>query len=312
MFSPKDFIETAEGLLFAVVSPELEQGKALCFLRYVNDGGQWRKQATDAANAFLRRRHPDYLHYSPVLDADLHAVALDRVVKRHQPRRRFLEIMQADRLDPIESDAALLGALLARQGVALDALGITGSVLIGMQNAASDIDLVCYGREAFQSCRAAVWRLIENGCLQELGEADWREAYRRRNCSLTYEDYLRHEKRKFNKALVNGRKFDISLVVPDEAPAPAVFQKIGAITLTCRITDATRAFDYPAVYRIDDETIDAIVCFTATYAGQAFAGEWVEVAGMLEQNAKGERQIVVGSSREAHGEHIKVIDAALA
>jgi predicted nucleotidyltransferase len=35
MFFAKDFIETAEGLIFAVVERGVEDGKALCFLRYV-------------------------------------------------------------------------------------------------------------------------------------------------------------------------------------------------------------------------------------------------------------------------------------
>jgi len=309
MFSPKDFIETAEGLLFAVVSPGLEQGKALCFLRYVRAEGGWRKQATEEANAFLRRHHPGYLHYSPVLDAHLHAVGVDRIARRHRPRRRLGHLMQADHHDPVERDVFALGALLRRQGINLDAVGITGSVLVGVQNERSDIDLVCYGRAAFHQCRAGVRALIEQDRLQALADSDWRESYRRRNCSLSYEDYVRHEKRKFNKALVNGRKFDLSLIEQDDAGITSVFQKLGPIMLRCRITDDTRAFDYPSVYRVDHDAVAAIVCFTATYVGQAFNGEWVEVSGMLERNAEGVQQIVVGSSREAYGEHIKVIDA---
>ena len=108
---------------------------------------------------------------------------------------------------------------------------------------------------------------------------------------------------------MNGRKFDLSLVEQEEPDQQAVYQKLGPITLICRITDDTRAFGYPSVYRIDHDAIAAIACFTATYTGQAFNGELVEVSGMLEQSAQGLQQIVVGSSREAHGEHIRVIDA---
>ncbi|MEC4748970.1 hypothetical protein [Methylomicrobium sp. Wu6] len=309
MFFPKDFIETAEGLLFAVVNPGLEQGKALCFLRYVKDGGEWRKQATAEANAYLRRHHPDYLHYSPVLDAYLHAVEVERIVRCHQPRHRLRHIMQSHDHDPIERDVVALGVLLMQQGVDLDTVGITGSILVGAQKDSSDIDLVSYGRGSFHHCRAGVRTLIEQNHLQDLADSDWRESYQRRNCSLSYDEYVRHEKRKFNKALVNGRKFDLSLIEQEEPGRKAVYQKLGPITLICRIADDTRAFDYPSVYRIDHDSIAAIVCFTATYAGQAFNGERVEVSGMLEQNAQGVQQIVVGSSREAHGEHIKVIDA---
>ncbi len=79
--------------------------------------------------------------------------------------------------------------------------------------------------------------------------------------------------------------------------------------MQCKITDATRAFDYPAEFKVDHEHIDTIVSFTATYTGQALGGETVEVSGLLEQMEQGSRRIVVGSSREAHGEYIKVIQS---
>lgn len=309
MFSPKEFIETADGLLFAVVKSGLEQGKALCFLRYVNAEGAWRKQETDEANAFLRRHHPDYLHYSPVLDADLHAVGIDRVSRRYQPRQRLRQIMRSNRHDAVERDVIALGELLRQQEVDLDRVGITGSVLVGAQKESSDIDLVCYGRDVFHHCRAGLKSLIEQNRLHELADSDWQESYRRRNCSLSYADYVWHEKRKFNKALVNGRKFDLSLIEEEESGRRNVYQKLGPIKLVCRISDDTRAFDYPSVYQIEHEAISVIVCFTATYTGQAVNGELVEVSGMLEENMQGMQQIVVGSSREAHGEHIRVINA---
>jgi predicted nucleotidyltransferase len=310
MIYPKDFIETAEGLLFAVVNSGLEQGKALCFLRYVQEGGCWRKQATEDANAFLRRHHSHYLHYSLVLDAGLHAVSVERIVKHYQPRLRLKQLMENGRHDPVERDVVVLGELLKQQGVDLERVGVTGSVLVGVQNEKSDIDLVCYGRDVFHHCRAIVRALIEQNRLQDLADSHWQESYSRRNCSLGYEDYVWHEKRKCNKALVNGRKFDLSLIEQeDSSSGEDRYQKLEPVTLICRITDDTCAFDYPSVYRIDHGSIARIVCFTATYAGQACNGELVEVSGMLEQNAEGIRQIVVGSSREAHGEHIRVIDA---
>jgi predicted nucleotidyltransferase len=307
VFSPKDFIETAEGLLFAVVNPYPEQGKVLCFLRYVNAEGEWRKQATDEANAFLHRHYPDYLHYSPMLDARLHAVEVERIVRHHRPKDRLRHLMRQPRHDPVERDVFDLGELLRRQGAGLDRIGITGSVLVGVQKESSDIDLVCYGREDFHRCRAAVRALIEQNRLQDLTDEDWRESYRRRDCSLSFEEYVWHEKRKFNKALVNGRKFDLSLLDPKESIGRDSYQKLEPVTLICRITDDTQAFGYPAVYRVEHDAVAAIVCFTATYAGQAVAGERVEVSGMLERNAAGIRHIVVGSSREARGEHIRVV-----
>jgi len=88
------------------------------------------------------------------------------------------------------------------------------------------------------------------------------------------------------------------------------YQKCGAITLQCRVIDDAHGFDYPARFKIDHEQIDTVVSFTATYTGQAVSGEMVEVSGMLEQTEQGIKRIVVGASREAHGEYIKVIECS--
>lgn len=307
MFYPKDFIETAEGLVFAVVAPGLEQGKVLCFLRYVKEAAGWKKYDTAEANALLKRHHPDYLHYSSVLDAHLHAVAIVRIVKHHQPRQRLQHIVQSNALDAIEQDLFDLCLLFQRQGLDLTRAGVTGSLLIGVQKQSSDIDLVCYGRDVFHETRAMTRELIRQGHLQELNDSDWHQSYQRRSCALSLDEYVWHEQRKYNKAIINGRKFDLNFIEIDANPAAGNYQKCGAITLQCKVIDDTRAFDYPAEFKVDHAHIDTIVSFTATYTGQALGGETVEVSGLLEQVEQGVKRIVVGSSREADGEYIKVI-----
>lgn len=313
MFFTKDFIETAEGLIFAIVGQGTERGKVLCFLRYVKDSSGWRKVTTEPANAFLKQYYPDYLYYSPILDAHLHAVDRNRIVQHHQPRLRLQEIMQANQRDAVESDLFQLCDLLRQHGLDLTHIGVTGSILVGLQKQSSDIDLVCYGRTVFHQCRAITRELIEQGQLHELNHNDWLQSYQRRSCDLSFADYVWHERRKTNKAIINGRKFDLSCSHAlhenlDSLPAEATsYQKCGMITLQCKVIDDTHAFDYPAEFKIDNEHIDAIVCFTATYTGQAIKGETVEVSGAVEQTQLGVKRIVVGSTREARGEYIKVI-----
>ncbi len=286
-----------------------EHGKVLCFLRYVRDDAGWKKVTTEPANAFLKEYHPDYLHYSPVLDAHLHAVDRGKVFKHHQPKRRLQQIMQANKPDAIERDLLQLCELLQKQGLDLSKLGITGSLLVNVQKQSSDIDLVCYGRAVFHQCRTITRELIEQGHLHDLNDNDWLESYQRRSCELSFADYVWHERRKTNKAVINGRKFDLNFIDESKCSESPSYQKCGAIKLQCRITDDSQAFDYPAEFKIDHEQIDAIVSFTATYTGQAVTGETVEVSGIVEQTEEGVKRIVVGSNREAHGEYIKVIRA---
>lgn len=278
-------------------------------MRYVKDDAGWKKVTTEPANAFLKQYHPDYLHYSPILDTHLHAVAIDRIVKHHQPKQRLQQIMLANQPDAIERDLVQLCELLQQHGLDLSQIGITGSILVGVQKQSSDIDLVCYGRTVFHQCRAITRELIEQEKLEELNDNDWQESYQRRSCDLSFADYVWHERRKTNKAVINGRKFDLNFIDELKRFEATSYQKCGVITLQCKVIDDTHAFDYPAEFKIDHDQFDALVSFTATYTGQAIKGETVEVSGIVEQSQHGVKRIVVGSSREAHGEYIKVIRA---
>lgn len=307
MFFAKDFIETAEGLIFAVVGQSMEQDKVLCFLRYVPHQQGWRKVDTDVANDFLKQHHPHYLHYSPILDASLHAVAQPKIIKHHRPKHRLQQLLNADNHDAVEQDLVSLAKLFQQHGLDLANIGITGSLLIGVQQHGSDIDVVCYGREVFHHCRAVTTKLIALGQLQDLTEQDWQQSYQRRDCDLSFAEYVWHEQRKANKAIINGRKFDLNFIDDWAVGDSDDYQKIGPINLQCQVIDDTYGFDYPAEFKIDHEHIDSIISFTATYTGQALRGETVQVSGMLEQSSQGRKRIIVGSSREARGEFIKVL-----
>jgi predicted nucleotidyltransferase len=306
MFLAKDFVETEENLLFAVVSNGLEQGKVLVFLRYVQNELGRRKYATDEANQLLQQHYPDYLHYSPVLDCTLHAVPVERISKHYSAQQTLQAMLGTPAPDAVTADLMALCQLLQQQGVDLRQWGITGSLLIGAQQQGSDIDLVCYDAANFHHCRAVLAELITQGKLSALSELDWQQSYQRRDCDLSFADYVWHEQRKLNKALINGRKFDLSLLNPANVVSNQ-YQKCGMITVQCQVIDDSAAFDYPAQWLIDHEQIYSVVSFTATYTGQAIRGEFIEIAGQVEQNAQGVKRLVVGSSREARGEYIKVL-----
>ncbi len=308
----KDFIETDEGLIFAVVQNGTEQGKALCFLRYVYQDHQWQKVDTAQANQLLKNCYPNYLHYSKILNASLHAVKLEHIIRHHQPKQRLRELLQLSDLKKLEGfdtvtlDLIALCQLFQQTGVDLTQFGVTGSLLIGTQKNSSDIDLVIYNRDTFQQARLATESLIKANKLASLTETDWQEAFARRDCELDFADYVWHEQRKFNKGMINQRKFDLSLL--EESPEDSEpYSKLGAITLTVQVSDDRYSFDYPARFLLAHPEIKTILCFTATYNGQAQSGEWVEVAGQLEVSASGDKRIIVGSSREARGEYIKVL-----
>lgn len=307
MFKPKDFIATEQGLVFAVVSDLVEQGRVLCFLRYACDQGQWRKVDTETANILLARHYPQYLFHSKTFDADLHAVPIEAISRHYRPQQRLAEMMRNETAEGVELDCRDFCRLLEQQGVNLQSVGVTGSLLPAFQRAESDIDLVFYGREAFQQGRGAIKALFEQGLCQSLSEDDWLASYRRRDCDLSLQEYVWHELRKFNKIVFRQRKVDLNLIVEYQHEPHPAFTKAGKITVRARVTDDVLGFDYPAEWRIDHEQAQSLLCFTATYTGQAQKGEHIEASGQLEIGDDGYRRIVVGSSREARGEYIKVL-----
>ncbi len=309
MILAKDFIETSEGLVFAVVESGLEQGKVLCFLRYINSDNQWQKLNTDQANHFLSENYPQYLYYSSYKQTHCHAVALDDVFRHHSPRVRLTNLLADPTPNEVETDLITLCQLYKKNGFDINNAGVTGSILIGAQKYGSDIDLVFYSRDVFNLAREITQKLISQRACSELSNKDWLEYFDRRSCDISYSEYLWHEKRKFNKAVINNRKFDLTFV--SEAPSECAlmqYTKLGPVLLKVQVVDDFLAFDYPAEFAIRHQQIKSIVSYTATYTGQAKTGEWVEVAGQLEQSNDGTKRIVVGSSREAIGEYIKVIN----
>ncbi|HDY85184.1 hypothetical protein LCGC14_1083070 [marine sediment metagenome] len=310
-YFPKDFIETKEGLIFAVVSYQSHEGKVGCFLRYVKNDDGWAKIGTTQANELLKHAYPQYLYSSTQFDALFHAVAIKDIVQHHRPEIRLKQVLNRQPNDDIESKLQLLIPILVQYGADCDFLGLTGSMLINQQGPASDIDLVAYGRQAFQKTRQALKLALDSGQIDDLDLTLMKDNFQRRAGELSFEEFSWHEYRKHNKASIDGTKFDIGMVcLRDEILYDdQQYQKQGMRTITTKVLNDVRAFDFPAVYLIDDELTPEVLSFTHTYVGQAKKDELIEVSGAVECNiATGQCRLIVGSTREAENEYIKVIN----
>ena len=308
-YLPRDFIQTKHGLIFAVVSYQPQDDKVGCFLRYVFEDNVWKKVDTEKANTLLKQSYSQYCYQSKQFDASFHAVAVSEIIKHYRPEDRLQAILQRKPTDEIEQKLHKLIPILVRHGVDCNFLGLTGSMLINQQQNKSDIDLVVYGREAFNQTRQAVQKALAESIIDRLSIALMKDNYDRRAGELSYEEFSWHENRKFNKAAIDGTKFDIvMLCLASELEKDyQQNQKQGNLTFKTKVVDDHRAFDFPAFYVVDDELTPEVVSFTHTYVGQAKTGEIIEISGTVERNVTtGKCRLIVGSSREAEGEYIKV------
>ena len=303
----RDFLETGESLFFAVVASGREEGRVPAFLRYVGEDGRLRKVATAEADRLLRTHHPEYLFHSSIRDVDLHGVPVSRVYRHHQPRLRVARLVK--KRDPDALEAKALGVLetFRDAGILIDDLGITGSLLLDAHTEGSDIDLVVYDRTAFARVRQAIREATASGDFEALDEGLWQDAFERRGCSLSLEEYIWHERRKNNKLVIGGTKVDVSLVTPGDPARSGRWRKVAWTGIGAEVTDDRAGFDYPARFAIRHPEVSEVVSYTNTFTGQARTGETMQACGWLERSESGVLRLVVGSSREAPGEFIKVV-----
>lgn len=296
----RDFFMNRDGWIFAVADYSHPVG-IRSLLRYIPDpdgeretaGQRYRKMDFDASFAFLSRNRPEYVR-------DLHVVPEEDVLRLYRPADGLREVVQRD------PRVRRIARLLADEGVPEEQMGITGSMLVGLEGPSSDIDFVVYGPWWWRS-RDILAQAKKRGDIQELDEETWRRIYAKRRPEISFEEFVLHEKRKGNRGLVDGTYFDLlftrswSQIVPS-IPGPG--RSLGRRKIVAEVKDAEFAFDSPAVYRLEHQEIDEILCFSHTYAGQAQPGETVEAMGLVEETDAGQR-MVVGTTREARGEWIR-------
>jgi hypothetical protein len=298
----RDFLVTDENLIFAVVDYfHLKKG-IRSILRYVPEalgervrgGIRYRKYDFDDAFGFMRTAHPDWVD-------DVHIVPEDHIKEVLRPPDRIPELVESDgRISHIVT-------ILKEAGISPSMMGVTGSLLPGLQGDQSDIDFVVYGKEWFRA-RDAIEEAKNNPAvpIEHLDEAMWRRIYEKRIPEISYEEFVLHEMRKGNRGMVAGTYFDL-LFVRDRSQirAPLRRGKDGDVMrIEAVVTDAAFAFDNPAYYKIEHEEIDHVLSYTHTYSGQALEGERIEARGIVEDLGDLKR-LVVGTSREPRGEWIR-------
>jgi len=294
----RDFIEDRDGWLYAVSAYD-NSDRVGCVLRYVpdprgersnGDGVRYRKLEFEEAYAKIAAEKPSYadriqrLPHGDIARVFKPEEELEDCAGRDHRIRKLLEIFS---LPP-------------------GSIGITGSFLCGLEVASSDIDLVVYGHDWFfaqETLRTA----IANGVVEDLDDAMWRRVYRKRNPEISFEEFILHEIRKWNRGVIEDTYFDLLYTRSyDELDRMITGpgDKDGKMTIEALVTDASLAFDNPAVYAVRHSDISKVLSFTHTYSGQALAGETIEAGGVCERHGD-ERWLIVGTTREARGEYIR-------
>lgn len=299
-----DYVETLEGLLFAVKGVHHPEGLTIAYLRYVPDprgtrerGGRKYSRVYDLeeTDRFLSDNHPRYLNPIEDRGLTLQSIPNEKIARTYRPRKGLHEILADPKPGP-EKIVAKFASTLSRSGVPLESLGVSGSVLIGLSTPSSDVDLIAYGLDAGRKVYEALRYLRQS--------ADWVNPYdaetveevtrsRWGDTSLDLEGLGTIETRKVLHGLVDGTDYFVRLVRgPDEFEKEVSSRPLGKVRLRATVKDDRFSIYTPCTYEIDNCSYlgspawpepSELVSFRGKFTEQAKEGEMVEVKGTLEE-----------------------------
>jgi predicted nucleotidyltransferase len=305
------YIETQEGLFFAVKGFVHPPDRVVGVLRYVPDAEQGER--IKGGEAYRRLYHfpeqeqllqstfPEYLQYDPVFQVRLQSVPRSCVHRVYDPRVRAVELSETQQFEPVLAEAAdFISVLKLRADVPISAIGISGSILIGMQRATSDLDISVFGMQSCWKVYRALASLLESESvsdLRHLDESGIVELYAQRapDTQMEFGAFAELERKKVCQGSFKNRPYFIRFLKEpcemDEEYGDIRYCPIGRATIEARVDDDQDAIFTPCRYLVSevqtlegpDMAIDEIVSFRGRFCEQARVGDYISAAGMIER-----------------------------
>ena len=311
-----DYLETKDtNLFFDIKGYHHPRDRKICFLRfYPNQNGERIKEGKNYKKIYslderylkLRENYPKYLFYSSELDLELQGVEIKDIKRIYTPREYFDSLKIKKNLLEIEKHSKNLCELFITDGsVPEDAIGISGSPMIGLSKVDSDIDIIIYGTRTsleFQE-KLKTLLLTSNNCrAYNLTEYKTHYNWRVGGSGINFENFLRSEKRKLHQGKFNGVDFFIRYIKsPNDWDGTFYdynYKDLGRIKIKAKIVDSIDSIFTPCSYKIkclkviesnlirndiDLNDLNEINSFRGRFCEQARKGEEVLVEGKLEE-----------------------------
>ena len=311
-----DYIETKKNSLFFDVKGLLHPtGKKICFLRFypdpngdrVRNGISYKKiYDLNKRYSFLKENFPNYLFYSKELDLELQGVNLQDIKKIYTPRDYFKSLDEKNNATDIEEKALNLCNLLINEGgLPKDSIGVSGSPMIGLNKANSDIDLIIYGTDECLDFQNRLKQILDSSkiCrMYTLEEYKIHFKNRFEGSNLTFEEFLSSEKNKLHQGIYNGIEFFIRYIKSPEDWQGNFYdyryKNCGRIEIKAEIINSTDSIFTPCTYNIkvkniieekastkelNIKDITEVSSFRGRYCEQAIKGDNVLIEGKLER-----------------------------
>ena len=321
-----DLIETFDGNIFDVKGLVHPSERIIAFIRFTHDPEGERKSGSATYRkvyplheryALLREGFPQYLVHDLVFNELLCEVPIQAIKGHYKPSEYLRKLRQKRRIGQLEAEAVQFAELLKRNAkIPWNKLGVSGSLLIGLDTPRSDIDIVVYGSPSCQRVYNALKSLVKekDGSVKSYNTEELKHLFdfRSKDTAIQFEDFVATESRKVLQGKFNGRDYYIRCIKDweemDEQYGTVNYQSLGYAKIKAKIADDCQRIFTPCHYRIDDvetveglkiESIEEIVSFRGRFCEQARNGETIIAQGKIEliQKRDGHKyhQMVLGN-----------------
>jgi len=322
-----ELIRIKSNVIFDVKGLVHPPSRVVAFPRFIPSPQGTRRSARDLYGKiysfserfkFLKQNMPDLIVHDPVFDETLCEVPINMIEEHYDPVAKLRLLRTSKSLGDLERKAVQLAeALKEAAGIPWSAIGISGSVLVGLSTAKSDIDPVVYGVENCRRAYAALEVLLKDAAsgfkrysreeLQALFD------FRSKDTIMGFEDFARVEMRKAFQGMYIGTDYFIRFVKDwnevAEQYGDICYRNSGYAKITATIADDAEALFTPCTYKIENakvvegaelEPIREIVSFRGRFCEQAKTGEKIMAQGKVERvidkkNDREHHRIILGN-----------------
>jgi predicted nucleotidyltransferase len=311
-----DYIETIEDNFFFDVKGLLHPNDyIISFLRFFpHPNGDRNKEGLNYKKIynlkerydFLKKNFPKYLFYSAELGLEVQGVKKVEIKRVYTPRNFFKYLNSKNSLTWSEKYSKALCELFISEGdISENSIGITGSIMIGLNTEDSDIDLIIYGTKTsieFQERLSKIFKKSKNCRKYTLDEYRTHYNWRFGGSDISFKDFLKSEQRKQHQGKFMEQDFFIRYIEsPNDWKGSFYdykYENFGRIKLKAEIIDSKNAIFTPCSYKIKPlkiiennikleklkmGNINEINSFRGRFCEQAKTGETVLTEGKIEK-----------------------------
>ncbi|MHA2340021.1 MAG: nucleotidyltransferase domain-containing protein, partial [Candidatus Hodarchaeales archaeon] len=311
-----DYIETKKtNLIFDVKGLLHPNDRKICFLRFyphpegdrIRNGIKYKKVYNlDERYSLLNNNFPKYLFFSKELDIKTQGVYINDIKEIYTPRDCLQEISETRNLSNLEKRSINLCELFINKGnISIDSIGITGSVMVGLNKEDSDIDIIIYGTETslkFQKILMDIFEVSNQLRKYNLDEYKSHYSWRVGGSDISFKEFMKTEQRKLHQGKFHQHDFFIRYIKSSEDWNDNYYdyqyKNYGRIQAKALVTDSKDSLFTPCSYKINavkilnkeptlpevnPKNISEINSFRARFCEHAKEGETVLVDGKLEK-----------------------------